>query len=63
MLTLLAVICPPLAVLATGNRTAVAGNVGRTMLFYIPGLVHALGEVDRHRTLLRYQLVMRAMRA
>jgi uncharacterized membrane protein YqaE (UPF0057 family) len=61
MLTLLAVICPPLAVFATGNRSGAIGNVGLTMLGYLPGLRHALGEVDRYTTIQRYQLVMDAM--
>lgn len=38
--------------LATGNRTWVAGNVERTALSHVPGSVHALGEVDRHSTFL-----------
>ena len=41
MLTLLAIICPPLAVLATGNRSGAVENLGRTMLLYLPGLFHA----------------------
>jgi uncharacterized membrane protein YqaE (UPF0057 family) len=63
MLTLLAVLCPPLAVLATGNRSGALGNVGLTMLGYLPGLRHALAEVDKYDTIRRYRLVMRAMKA
>lgn len=58
MLSVLAVLCPPLAVLATGNRSAVATNVGLTALFYIPGVVHALSEVDRYTVCRRYDAAM-----
>ena len=42
MLLLLAVLCPPLAVLTVGRPTQAAVNVGLTTLLYLPGLVHAL---------------------
>lgn len=61
MLTLLAVFCPPLAVLITGSRADALGNLGRTMLLYVPGVVHALHEVDRHNTTQRYDAVMKAL--
>ena len=61
MLFLLAIICPPLAVLATGNPSRAAVNLGLTMLFYFPGLFHALNVVDRHNTVRQYDSVMRAM--
>src|SRR5262245_14272235 len=43
MLSLLAILCPPLAVWVaerSGSRTAT--NVGLTLLLYFPGLIHAL---------------------
>ncbi|HJZ55363.1 MAG TPA: YqaE/Pmp3 family membrane protein [Gemmataceae bacterium] len=61
MLSLLAVVCPPLAVLATGNRSKVAANLGLTLLLYVPGLLHALSEVDRYTTCRKYDAVMRAL--
>ena len=61
MLFLLAIICPPLAVLATGTPRRAAVNVGLTLLFYFPGLFHALNVVDRHTTVRRYDAVMRQM--
>lgn len=61
MLTVLAVVCPPLAVLATGSRSGAAANLGLTMLLYVPGLLHALAAVDRHTTERRYESVMRAL--
>ena len=45
---LLAILCPPLAVLATGRRRGAAVNVGLTALLYFPGLVHAVRTVDQH---------------
>ena len=61
MLSLLAVVCPPLAVLATGNRSGAVANLGLTMLGFVPGVVHALSEVDRHTVGRRYESVMRAL--
>jgi len=62
MLSLLAVVCPPLAVLATersGSR--VATNLGLTLLLYFPGLFHALAAVERHNVGRRYESVMRVL--
>jgi uncharacterized membrane protein YqaE (UPF0057 family) len=61
MLSLLAVVCPPLAVLATGKPSRFAANLGLTMLGFVPGVVHALSEVDRHTVGRRYESVMRAL--
>ena len=61
MLFLLAIICPPLAVLATGTPSRAAANLGLTLLFYFPGLFHALNAVDRHTTVRQYDAVMRHM--
>jgi uncharacterized membrane protein YqaE (UPF0057 family) len=61
MLFLLAIVCPPLAVLATGSPSRAAANVGLTALLYFPGMIHALNEVDRYSTTRRYDSVMRQM--
>ncbi|MFO0825388.1 MAG: YqaE/Pmp3 family membrane protein [Gemmataceae bacterium] len=61
MLTRLAVLCPPLAVLLTGKRSDALSNLGLTLLLYVPGVVHALQEVDRHATAQRYESVMREL--
>ena len=61
MLTLLAVLCPPLAVLATGDRPAAAKNLGLTALLYVPGVLHALRVVDDHATRQRFAVMLRAM--
>jgi uncharacterized membrane protein YqaE (UPF0057 family) len=62
MLSLLAVLCPPLAVFAvekSPSRTLV--NFGLTLLFYFPGLIHALATVERRSVGRRYESVMRVL--
>ena len=61
MRSLLALVCPPAAVLATGSRLDLATNAALTLLFFLPGVVHALGVVDRYTTAKQYDSVMRAM--
>ena len=61
MLSVLAVVCPPLAVLATGSPSQAVANLGLTLMFYVPGVVNALGAVERHTVTRRYDAVMRAM--
>lgn len=61
MLSLLAVVCPPLAVLATGTRSQVARNAGLTMLLFVPGIIHALGVVERKHVERQYEAVFQAM--
>ena len=59
MLTALAVLCPPLAVLAAGRLSQAAANVGLTAALYVPGLLHALAVVRRHQTDRRNETIMR----
>jgi uncharacterized membrane protein YqaE (UPF0057 family) len=62
MLSLLAVVCPPLAVLAaerSGSRAA--ANLGLTLLLYVPGLLDALAVVERRAVGKRYESVMRVL--
>jgi uncharacterized membrane protein YqaE (UPF0057 family) len=61
MRSLLALVCPPAAVLASGSRSELAANAALTLLFFVPGVVHALGVVDRFATHRQYDSVMRAM--
>ena len=61
MLNLLAVVCPPLAVLATGSPSAAAANLGLTMLLYVPGMLHARALVEKHIIEQRYNTVMVAL--
>jgi uncharacterized membrane protein YqaE (UPF0057 family) len=59
MLSLLAVVCPPLAVLVAAGRRPAASNLGLTLLLYAPGMVHALAVVDRYHTNQRNETLMR----
>ena len=61
MLSLLAVVCPPLAVLASGTRSQAAKNAGLTMLLFIPGVIHALGVVEKRHVERQYESVFQAM--
>jgi uncharacterized membrane protein YqaE (UPF0057 family) len=48
MLVLLAILCPPVAVLLTAPPSQAAKNFGLTLLFYVPGMLHARSVVDRY---------------
>jgi uncharacterized membrane protein YqaE (UPF0057 family) len=61
MLKLLAIACPPLAVLATGSMSLAVKNLGLTLLFYVPGLIHARSIVEKHDIEQRYNSVMAAL--
>ena len=61
MLSLLAIVCPPLAVLAIGTRSQVARNTALTLLLFIPGVIHALGIVERKQVERQYESVFLAM--
>ena len=61
MRSILAIICPPLAVLASGTRAQVAVNSGLTLFLFIPGVIHALSIVDQYNVKRRYESVMRAL--
>ena len=59
MLALLAVVCPPLAVLLAAGPSRAATNLGLTLLLVVPGVIHALNVVDRQRTDRRNATLMR----
>ncbi|HSQ55978.1 MAG TPA: YqaE/Pmp3 family membrane protein [Gemmata sp.] len=61
MTTLLAIVCPPLAVLATGTPSRAAANLGLTLMGFVPGVVHALRVVEQYSLESRYASVMRAL--
>jgi uncharacterized membrane protein YqaE (UPF0057 family) len=61
MRSLLAVVCPPLAVLASGTPWQAAANAGLTLLLFVPGVVHALSVVDRYNVERQYESVFRAL--
>ena len=49
MLYLLAIIAPPIAVLACGKPGAAVLNVVLTFFFWIPGVIHAILVVNEHK--------------
>jgi uncharacterized membrane protein YqaE (UPF0057 family) len=59
MLPVLAVFCPPVAVLLADRPSRAGLNLGLTLLLYVPGLLHALATVDRYEVNRRNQTVMR----
>ncbi|MDY3552907.1 YqaE/Pmp3 family membrane protein [Gemmata sp. JC717] len=61
MLALLVVLCPPFAVLLTDSPSQVFKNVGLTLLFYVPGVLHARSVVETYRTHRRYDSLMRVL--
>ena len=48
MLYLVAVLLPPLAVLLAGKPFQAILNLILTLLFYVPGLIHAMFVVHNH---------------
>ncbi len=63
MLAFLAIICPPLAVLAIDTPGRAFANLGLTLMGYFPGMIHARETVERHAIERRYDTVMRALEA
>jgi uncharacterized membrane protein YqaE (UPF0057 family) len=61
VLTMLAILCPPLAVLATGRPGRATVNLGLTALLYVPGVIHALQVVDQYNTERWSEAYMRAV--
>ena len=61
MLYLVAVILPPLAVLLCGKPLQALLSIVLSLLFYFPGLVHALFVVHNHYADKRHQEMMREM--
>jgi len=59
MRTILAVLCPPAAVLSTGKPAQGAVNLALTLLLYVPGLLHALSVVSRYETDRRNETLVR----
>lgn len=49
MLFLLAIVCPPLAVLFTGKPIQAILNLVLTLIFWIPGVIHAMFIVLDHK--------------
>jgi uncharacterized membrane protein YqaE (UPF0057 family) len=62
MLYLLAIVFPPLAVLLTGRPFQALLNLGLTVLFWVPGVVHALFVVNDHKANQRQERLIEEMR-
>jgi uncharacterized membrane protein YqaE (UPF0057 family) len=62
MLYLLAILLPPLAVLIAGKPVQAVLNVLLTLLFYVPGLIHALFVVNNYYADKRTNRVVKEMR-
>ncbi|MFM8272894.1 MAG: YqaE/Pmp3 family membrane protein [Gemmata sp.] len=60
MLVFLAVLCPPLAVLFTAP-SQVLKNLGLTLLFYVPGVIHARTVVEQYQAHRQYDSLMRVL--
>jgi uncharacterized membrane protein YqaE (UPF0057 family) len=63
MLAFLAIVCPPLAVLAAGTPARAVTNAGLTLLLFVPGVLHALSVVEQKKIERQYASVMRALEA
>lgn len=47
MIYLVAIICPPFATLIAGERKQALINLLLTVLFYVPGLIHAVSVINK----------------
>jgi uncharacterized membrane protein YqaE (UPF0057 family) len=61
MRSLLAITCPPLAVLITGTPSQAAKNALLTALLFVPGVIHALNVVEKRTVERQYEAVFQAM--
>jgi uncharacterized membrane protein YqaE (UPF0057 family) len=61
MLSLLAILCPPLAVLIVAGLRPAAATFGLCLLGVIPGVRRARVVVDRYTVERRYDAVMRRL--
>ena len=59
MLYLVAVLLPPLAVLLAGKPFQAIINLILTLLFYVPGLIHAIFVVHNHYADMRQDRMLR----
>ncbi|MBN1126293.1 MAG: YqaE/Pmp3 family membrane protein [Sedimentisphaerales bacterium] len=58
---LIAILCPPLAVLLCGKPIQTLLNLILTLFLYIPGLIHALFVVNNHMADLRNKKLIQAI--
>ena len=62
MLYLLAILCPPLAVLFCGKPIQALLNLVLTLFFYVPGLIHAILVVGEYKADKRTDRLIEATR-
>lgn len=61
MLYLLAILLPPLAVLLCGKPFQSLLSIGLTLMFWIPGVIHAMLVVSSHHADQRSERMVREM--
>jgi uncharacterized membrane protein YqaE (UPF0057 family) len=61
MFTALVILCPPLAVLLTAPPSSAVKNLGLTLLFYVPGVLHARRTVESYTVNRQYDALMRTL--
>ncbi len=62
MMYLLAILLPPVAVLFTGRPFQALLNLFLTLLFWVPGVIHAILVVNEHKANQRADRIARQMR-
>jgi len=61
MLYFLAILLPPVAVLLAGKPIQALLNLVLTLLFWIPGVIHAIMVVNSHKADQRNKQLIKAM--
>lgn len=61
MLAVLVILCPPLAVLFTAPASSFVKNCALTLLFFVPGVLHARRAVEYYHANRRYDHLMRLL--
>ncbi len=61
MIYLVAIIFPPMAVLLVGKPVQALLNLFLTLLFYLPGLIHAILVINSHKADRRNDALIKAM--
>jgi uncharacterized membrane protein YqaE (UPF0057 family) len=61
MLYLIAIVCPPMAVLLSGRPFQAILNLALTLFFWIPGMIHALAVAADRQAERRNERLMAAL--
>ena len=59
---LIAILLPPVAVLSCGRPFQAMLNLALTLLFWVPGVLHAVLVVHQHQEDIRADRIVRAIR-